>query len=259
MAEQVYLERDGAIATVVLNQPDRFNAMNKSMFQGLTKAFAECDADTSLRCIIIRGEGGKAFSAGADISEFKTERSSADKARAYAVHFHAGANAVGNCIHPVIAQIDGACIGGGLAVATLCDYRICGQKSRFGVPVKRLGLVEAHAEMAPLVHKFGANIALEILLLGDVFGVEDALRMNLINRVVDDAQVGAEARATAEKIAEGAPLSARWHKKFIYRLLDPRPLTDEEIDEGFECYNTEDFQIGYNAFLKKTDPVFEGR
>ena len=83
--------------------------------------------------------------------------------------------------------------------------------------------------------------------------------MNLINRVVDDAQVGAEARATAEKIAEGAPLSARWHKKFIYRLLDPRPLTDEEIDEGFECYNTEDFQIGYNAFLKKTDPVFEGR
>jgi enoyl-CoA hydratase len=259
MPEQVHLERDGAIATVILNQPDRFNAMNKGMFQGLTRVFSECNADTSLRCVIIRGEGGKAFSAGADISEFETERSSSEKARAYAVHFHAGANAVGNCIHPVIAQIDGACIGGGLAVATLCDYRICGQSSRFGVPVKRLGLVEAHAEMAPLVHKFGANIALEILLLGNVFGVQDALRMGLVNRVVEDDQVGSEARATAEKIAEGAPLSARWHKKFIYRLLDPTPLSDAEIDEGFDCYDTEDFQIGYKAFLDKTNPSFKGR
>jgi enoyl-CoA hydratase len=259
MSDQVFLERDGAIATVVLNQPERFNAMNKGMFQGLTRVFKECDADTKLRCVIIRGEGGKAFSAGADISEFETDRSSSKMARAYAVHFHAGANAVGHCIHPVIAQIDGACIGGGLAVATLCDYRICGQSSRFGVPVKRLGLVEAHAEMAPLVHKFGANIALEILLLGDVFGVQDAMRMGLINRVVDDSIVGAETRATAEKIAEGAPLSARWHKKFIYRLLDPTPLTDAEIDEGFDCYDTEDFQTGYKAFLEKKSPTFEGR
>ena len=146
-----------------------------------------------------------------------------------------------------------------MAVATLCDYRICGQSSRFGVPVKRLGLVEAHAEMAPLVHKFGANIALEILLLGDIFGVQDALRMGLVNRVVNDDQVGTEARATAEKIAEGAPLSARWHKKFIYRLLDPTPLSDAEIDEGFDCYDTEDFQIGYKAFLDKTNPSFKGR
>lgn len=259
MPEQVQLEKDGAIAIVTLNQPERFNAMNKGMFQGLTKVFKECDADSNLRCVIIRGAGGKAFSAGADISEFEDERSSAAKAKNYAVYFHAAAAAVGDCRHPVIAQIDGACIGGGLAIATLCDLRICGQSSRFGVPVKRLGLVEAHVEMAPLVHKFGANIALEILLVGDVFGVEDAKRMGLINRIVADGKVANTARETAEKIADGAPLSARWHKKFIYRLLDPTPLTDAEIDEAFDCYDTADFQTGYKAFLAKTQPVFQGR
>lgn len=259
MADAVIVERDGPIATVTLNQPERRNAMNREMFQGIYDTFTACHRDEDLRCIIIRGAGGRAFSAGADISEFETERSSAAKAREYAKIFHAAAHAVGECRHPVIAQIDGACVGGGLAIATLCDYRICGQSSRFGVPVKRLGLVEAHAEMAPLVHKFGANIALEILLVGDVFGVEDAMRMGLVNRVVADDSVAMEARKIAGKIAEGAPLSARWHKKFIYRLLDPAPLTEAEIDEGFDCFDTEDFQTGYKAFLAKLDPVFKGR
>lgn len=259
MTKAVFVERDGPIATVVLNQPERRNAMNRAIFQGLNDAFVECDADTDLRCVIIRGEGGRAFSAGADISEFETERKSAAKAREYAKVFHAAANAVGNCRHPVVAQIDGACVGGGLAIATLCDIRICGQSSRFGVPVKRLGLVEAHVEMAPLVHKFGANVALEILLIGDVFGVDDAKRLGLVNRVVPDEKVATEARNIAGKIADGAPLSARWHKKFIYRLLDPTPLSDAEIDEGFDCYDTEDFQTGYKAFLAKQNPVFKGR
>jgi enoyl-CoA hydratase/carnithine racemase len=96
-------------------------------------------------------------------------------------------------------------------------------------------------------------------LLGDVFPVGDALRMGLVNQVVPDGEVAATARATAEKIAEGAPLSARWHKKFIYRLLDPTPLTNAEIDEGFDCYDTEDFQTGRRAFVEKTSPVFAGR
>ncbi len=119
--------------------------------------------------------------------------------------------------------------------------------------------MEAHEEMRPLVEKFGANIALEILLLGDAFPVPDALRMGLINQVVADDQVEATARETPEKIADGAPLSARWHKKFIYRLLDPLPLTDEEIEEGFECYDTGDFQTGRKAFVEKKTPSFAGR
>ena len=102
-------------------------------------------------------------------------------------------------------------------------------------------------------------VALEILLVGDVFPVADALRMGLVNQVVPDDQVAATARQFAEKIADGAPLSARWHKKFIYRLLDPTPLTDAEIDEGFDCYDSEDFQVGRRAFVEKSAPEFFGR
>ena len=146
-----------------------------------------------------------------------------------------------------------------MGIASCCDIRICGISSKFGVPVKKLGLVEAHEEMRPLVEKFGANVALEILLLGDVFPVADALRMGLVNQVVADKQVASATRETANKIAEGAPLSARWHKKFIYRLLDPTPLSGAELEEGYDCYDTEDFQTGRKAFVAKTSPVFGGR
>lgn len=259
MSEQIYLERDGAIATITLNQPERFNAMNEAMWRGLGDLMKECDQDTDLRCIIVRGTGGKAFSAGADIKEFETTRKDKKSALTYGEMTTYGFGSISNCRHPVVAQIDGLCVGGGMGIASCCDIRICGLSSKFGVPVKKLGLVEAHEEMRPLVEKFGANVALEILLLGDVFPVADALRMGLVNQVVPDEEVANAARATAEKIAEGAPLSARWHKKFIYRLLDPAPLTDAEIEEGFDCYDTEDFQIGRKAFVEKTTPKFSGQ
>ena len=259
MADPIQLEREGAIAVVTLNQPERLNAMNAAMWQGLGDTMAECDADTALRCILIRGAGGRAFSAGADIKEFETSRKDKKAALEYGKLTTYGFRSIVECRHPVVAQIDGLCVGGGLGVASCCDIRICGESSKFGVPVKRLGLVEAHEEMRPLVEKFGANVALEILLVGDVFPVADALRMGLVNRVVPDADVARVSRETAEKIAEGAPLSARWHKKFIYRLLDPRPLTEAELDEGFDCYDTEDFRTGRKAFVEKTKPVFSGR
>ncbi len=259
MTQKIYLERDGHVATIVLNKPERHNAMDAEMWQGLGDLMLECDRDADLRCVIVRGEGGKAFSAGADISEFETVRRDKSRAIEYAKIIEHGFGSVMRCRHPVIAQIDGLCVGGGLGVASACDLRVCGRSSRFGVPVKRLGLVEAHRELMPLVHKFGANVALEILLVGEVFGVEDAMRMGLVNRVVEDDKVAEETRRMAEMIAEGAPLSARWHKKFIYRLLDPVPLTEEELDEGFDCYDTEDFRIGYRAFLDKQKPVFVGR
>ena len=101
--------------------------------------------------------------------------------------------------------------------------------------------------------------ALEILLEGRIFGTDEALRLGVISRVVPDADVMTEARAAAERVAAGAPLVHRWHKKFLERLEDPSPLTDEEIAEGFECYDTEDFQTGYKAFLEKKTPDFKGR
>ena len=114
-------------------------------------------------------------------------------------------------------------------------------------------------EMAPLVRLVGPAVALEILLEGRIFDAAEAKEKRLVTRVVADADVAAEARATAQRIADGAPLVARWHKKFARRLADPRPLTDAERDECFDCFDTEDFRIGYAAFLAKRKPEFVGR
>ena len=117
----------------------------------------------------------------------------------------------------------------------------------------------AYAEMAPLVRLVGPNVALEILLEGRVFDAAEAKDKGLVTRVVPDADVATEAQATAQRIADGAPLAARWHKKFARRLADPRPLTDAERDECFDCFDTEDFRAGYAAFLAKRKPEFRGR
>ena len=142
-----------------------------------------------------------------------------------AASMHATAAALAACRHPLVAQIHGICVGGGLEIAALCDLRICGESSRFGAPIKNLGLVMAYPEMAPLVRLAGPAVALEILLEGRIFGAAEAKEKRLVTRVVPDAEVAAEALATAQRIAEGAPLVARWHKKFARRLADPRPLT----------------------------------
>jgi enoyl-CoA hydratase/carnithine racemase len=131
--------------------------------------------------------------------------------------------------------------------------------SRFGVPVKRLGLVVAYAELLPLVRLVGPSNAKEILLEGEVFGSERAREMGLVNRVLPEAGFDSAIAEIASAIAEGAPLVARWHKKFVHRLVDPAPLTPEELDESYDCFDTEDFRIGTEAFNAKTQPMFKGR
>jgi enoyl-CoA hydratase len=259
MTDLVLLERAGAIAKVTLNQPARLNAVNNAMWRRLRELFAEFDADHGVRCVILAGAGERAFSVGADISEFAENRSTIDQARRYHELTHAAMHQIAQCRHPVIAQIRGLCVGGGLEITTVCDLRICGASARFGIPVKRLGLVVSYTELQPLLELIGPANALEILLEGRMYGAEEAQRMGLVNRVVPDAEVEGEAMATAERIADGAPLVARWHKKFTRRLLQAAPLSDEEMDESFHCYQTEDFRAGYQAFLAKTRPEFRGR
>jgi enoyl-CoA hydratase len=209
--------------------------------------------------VIVRGSGEKAFSPGNDIGEFATQRANKAQAIEYGHVMHDTLHALARCRHPVVAQIHGICVGGGLEIAALCDLRICGESSRFGAPIKNLGLVMAYAEMAPLVRLAGPDAALEILLEGRIFDAQEAKEKRLVTRVVPDADVAAETRAAADHIAEGAPLVARWHKKFARRLADPRPLTDAERDECFDCFDTEDFRIGYAAFLAKRKPAFVAR
>jgi enoyl-CoA hydratase/carnithine racemase len=259
MSGTIGLQRTGPIATVTIDNPAKHNAIGTDMWDRLRDVAEQLSADDSLRCVIVTGAGEQAFSAGADIAEFEATRSTVERARLYGRRTHAALGAVAACRHPVVAQIRGLCVGGGLELALCCSLRICGEGARFGIPIKRLGLVVAYAELHPLVQLVGPSNALEILLEGRVFGAADALRMGLVNRVVPDHQVAEETMATAGRIAEGAPLVARWHKKFVRRLLDPTPLTPEEEDEAYHCFGTEDFEAGYRAFLAKETPVFRGK
>lgn len=259
MADLILTERDGAIATVVLNRPDKLNALTKPMWQRLGETMRALSADEALRCIVVRGAGGKSFAPGNDIAEFETERSNFAQAKAYGAVLHDALGAIADCRHPTVALIEGICVGGGLEIAALCDMRICGESSRFGVPINKLGLVMAHAELAALVQLAGRATALEMLLEGRVFDAREAFEKRLVNRVVADAKVASEAYAAAGRIAAGAPLVARWHKQFLRRLETGAPLGEAERDDGFRCYDTEDFAIGYRAFLAKTAPEFVGR
>lgn len=259
MTDTILAARDGAIATVTLSNPERLNALTFGMWMQLGETMRRLSADDSLRCIVLRGAGDRAFAAGADISEFETTRTDARVAKEYGTKVEGTMRAISECRHPTVAMIHGVCVGGGLEVASQCDIRICGASSRFGIPIKKLGLVVAYGELKALIDLVGRATALEILLEGRVFGAEEALQKRLVNRVVPDADVEREALATAARIAEGAPLVARWHKKFARRLAEGRPITEAEYDECFDCFDTEDFRIGYSAFLAKAKPAFVGR
>ncbi len=259
MANELLEQREGGIVTLTINRPDKLNAMTKPLWRLLGEAVARLDGDDGVRCVVLRGAGGKAFSPGNDIAEFESERSNAEQARAYGKTMHGTLSALAACRHPLVALIEGICVGGGLEIAALCDLRICGEGSRFGAPINRLGLVMAYAELAALHNLVGRAATLEILLEGRIFGAAEAKEKGLVTRVVPDNKVEEEAYATARRIADGAPLVARWHKKFVTRLEQGDPLTQSEIDDGFLCFDTKDFQIGYKAFLDKTKPKFEGK
>ena len=259
MSEILLQSRTDDIVTLTINRPEKLNAMTKPLWGELGDAIVALSAEDDVRCIILRGAGEKAFSPGNDISEFETQRSNKAQATEYGHFMHQTVKKIKSCRHPIVAQIHGICVGGGMEIAALADMRICGASSRFGAPIKNLGLVMAYDEMEPIASLIGASKALEILLEGRIFDAQEALRIGLVSRVVADDQVAAEALATAQRIAAGAPLVARWHKKFARRLKDDTPLTDQERAECFECFDTEDFRIGYKSFLAKQTPKFVGR
>jgi enoyl-CoA hydratase len=259
MTDILLQSREGAVVTLTINRPEKLNAMTKPLWRALGETVNALSADNSVRCIILRGAEEKSFSPGNDISEFQNERSNKQQAIAYGEIMHNTVKALQECRHPIVAQIHGICVGGGMEIAALADIRICGESSRFGAPINKLGLVMAYSEMRPIADLIGKSKALEILLEGKIFDAQEALRIGLVSRVVPDAQVAQEAKETAQRIASGAPLVARWHKKFARRLSDSTPLSAAEKEECFDCFDTEDFRIGYKAFLAKKNPEFVGR
>ena len=259
MKPTVLIDRQDSLATVTLSHPGKMNALTLSMWQDLGDAMTVLSADASVRCVILRGAGEQAFAAGADVSEFPSVRANLAQAREYAEVTSAAMCAVVDCPHPVIAMIHGVCVGGGLEIAALCDLRICGTSSRFGAPVGKLGLVMSYDEMAGLVALAGRSTTLEILLEGRILDANDAYVKNLVTRVVPDAEVESETLATAKRITNGAPLVARWHRQAARQLEAGIAPTVEQIDSSYSCYDTDDFQIGLNAFIAKAKPQFEGK
>lgn len=250
--------RDGTVATVTLNKPEKLNALDLPMWQGLAEAFEAINADDAVRCVVLRGAGGKAFAAGADIGEFDTVRATPAQAKDYDVVMRRALAAVRGCPHPVVVSIDGACVGGGLELACMGDIRICGQASRFGVPINRIGVVMAYPEIAGILRHAGPSSVLEILLEGKIIGAAEALRTGLVNRVVADDAVAEETAATVKRITGGAPLVNRWHKAFVRRLADPAPITEAELDTCYEFLETADYTEGVAAFRAKRRPDFRG-
>jgi enoyl-CoA hydratase len=258
---RITVERDGAIATVTLSNPGKLNAITVAMWQELKRVMDALSAEDALRCVVLRGAGSEAFAAGADIAEFATERDNAEQGRRYHRELVSGAlEAVGACRHPTLAMIHGPCAGGGLEIACMCDLRIAGQSARLGVPITRLGFPIAYDELAALLPLTGRAVALEILVEGRMWGADEALAKGLLTRVVPDTELEREAYVSARRIAEGAPLVNRWHKRFIRQLASQPPaLTAAEIEENFAYFATEDYRIGMDAFAKKQKPAFKGK
>lgn len=261
MTARITIERDGDIATVALCNPRKLNALTVSMWQELAAAMRQLSDAEDLRCVILRGAGEAAFAAGADIAEFATVRHTREQGEVYHRQYvHGALRAVAECRHPTVAMIHGPAVGGGLEIVCQCDIRIAGESARFGVPINRLGFTIAYDELEAVLPVIGRAAALEILLEGRVWNAREAYDKGLVARVVPDAELQHEAHATARRIADGAPLVARWHKEMIRRLAPGAPpLTEQERKDNFRYFETEDYRIGYAAFMEKRKPKFTGK
>ena len=256
--DRVRLEREGHLAWVTLSHPGRLNAITVGMWRELREVFTRIAQDDAVRCVIVRGEGGN-FAAGADIREFPAERADLAGVQRYHREILAPAlQAVAQCPQPVIAQIEGVCVGGGLEIACQCDLRIAGASARFGVPINRLGFPMAPDEMRGLLALAGRAATLAILLEGRVFGADEAHGLGLLTRIVDDGEVAAAARRSADRIAQGAPLAARINKRLSARLATGAALTEDEYQDYFSYAESRDHREGVRAFLAGEDPSFSG-
>ena len=262
MNEPLVLERDGPIATLILNRPGQRNAITYEMWGRLQELARTLDADPDVRVIVFRGAGENAFSAGADIGEFETRRNNTELGRAYAEKFEGALEAVAAIGKPTISLIRGFCVGGGLELATMTDLRIASDDARFGVPIAQLGILVGYKEMRGLVALVGPGPAMNLLLTARLINAGEALRIGLITELLPTADVQDHTYGLARRISQLAPLSARWHKQILRTVLTNPALAGlsaEEAARPFACFDTADFQEGRQAFLEKRPPNFKGQ
>ncbi|MCX7897159.1 MAG: enoyl-CoA hydratase-related protein [Rhodocyclaceae bacterium] len=257
MTGQVLYQRDGTLAHVILAHRPRKNALDLAMWRQLAETFAALSADETLRCVIIRGEG-EDFAAGGDLVEMAQRRTSLEAALDYHETVGAALDAIADCPHPTIAAIRGVCAGGGLAIACACDLRIADATARLGIPINRLGFSLYPGELARLMAVAGTAVVRELLLEGRLLSAQEAYQKGLLTRLVMQ-DWHSEIMATAQRIAQGAPLVARAHKQWITRLSNRVLLTEEDKRAAFAFLASEDYREGMQAFLEKRTPRFRGR
>ena len=260
MAGRVDVVSDAGVATVTLASPGKLNAVSVAMWQGLARVFTEIGEAESLRVVVIRGAGGN-FAAGADIEEFDQVRHDRSSGRQYHLETIGNAlTAIDRCPVPLIAGIEGVCVGGGLEIASLCDIRLAADNGRFGVPIGRLGFPLALPELVPLLRLVGPAVAAEMLLESRILTADEALTRGLVTRVVPAASFEQELQLSITHISAGSPLAARQNKanirKFQSRGLD---YTQHELDESFAFLDSHDYHEGVRAFLAKRLPNFTGK
>ena len=267
MAGTVQLERKGALALVTLSHPGRLNAMSRAMWSELQALFAgHLNADDALRCVLLRGADG-AFCAGGDIAEYPSFRFDAASLR----HFHevevwGALSALLACPVPVVAQIEGPCMGAGLELASCCDIRVAGGCARFGAPIARLGFPMAPREAALVQRAVGDTLARDMLLAAGVHDAPRLLSAGFLLLALPDADVPAAALAQAQRIAALAPQAARLNKRMLYELnWPPAPVDHAGAAIKTIANNTDPYAYaasvehreGIAAFLEKRAPRFE--
>ncbi|NKC33120.1 enoyl-CoA hydratase/isomerase family protein [Falsiroseomonas selenitidurans] len=252
-------ERDGAIAILTIDRPAKRNAMDLPMWIALAEAMEACSADDALGCVVLRGAGEEAFCAGADIAAFATERGTPEREAVYAAEIGRSFQSLRACRHPVVAACRGWTMGGGAGLATMADFRVGGPATRIGIPARNLNIFYAYDELDPILQSVGYGVAMEMLVEGRVFTGAEAYEKGLLSRLVPDEAVQEEALAMARRIAQGAPLANRFHKRALQELRGALPISAEQYAASRTFPYTEDFREAARAFVEKRKPVFRGR
>ncbi len=259
MTPKLITEQRGPIGTLVLNAPQRRNALSLEMWQGIPELIKKFELDAAIRCIVITGSGTEAFAAGADISEFEANRASAETAKLYDDATRAAASSIIHCRKPVVAAIRGICFGGGVAIAIACDLRIASPDARFCIPAARLGIAYGYEGTAALASKVGASLATEMLLTARVYSAAEALTHGLIHQIAPAEDYESFVARYTSAIAANAPLSMASSKLTIQAILQADAASRAAAEIVAACTTSEDYREGRSAFLEKRTPHFHGR